>query len=144
MSEKVTLSEFRSAPLSERKPSYRILIVDDEDNDRDLNSRILIRAGYEVVGAVDGDAAWEAIQTQHFDLIITDYFMPKVTGVELLNKLRAAGVNLDVVFLTGEFPGDQFVRYPWLRDIVILTKPVPSGQLLSAVEKILKKEGLAT
>src|ERR1700733_6369666 len=108
MSEKVTLSEFRSAPLSERKPSYRILIVDDEDNDRDLNSRILIRAGYEVVGAVDGDAAWEAIQTQHFDLIITDYFMPKVTGVELLNKLRAAGVNLDVVFLTGEFPGDQF------------------------------------
>jgi hypothetical protein len=48
------------------------------------------------------------------------------------------------VFLTGEFPGDQFDRYPWLRDIVILTKPVPSGQLLSAVEKILKKEGSAT
>jgi CheY-like chemotaxis protein len=139
MSEKVTFSELRSAPLSERKPTYRILIVDDEDNDRDLNSRILNRAGYEVVGAVDGDAAWEAIQTQHFDLMITDYLMPKVTGVELVNKLRNTGTKLEVVFLTGEFPGDQFNRFPWLGSVVILTKPVPSGQLLSVVEKILNK-----
>jgi PleD family two-component response regulator len=57
MSEKVTISESRSAPLSEKKPSYRILVVDDEDNDRELNSRILLRAGYDVVGAVDGDTA---------------------------------------------------------------------------------------
>jgi CheY-like chemotaxis protein len=143
MSEKVTLSELRSAPLSERKPSYCILIVDDEDNDRELNSRILIRAGYDVVGAADGDAAWEAIQIQHFDLMITDNFMPKVTGVELVNKLRAAGTKLRVFFLTGDFPVDQFDRYPWLRNIVILTKPVSSGQLLSAIEKILNEKGSA-
>jgi hypothetical protein len=48
MSEKVTISESRSAPLYERKPSYRILVVDDEDNDRELNSRVFIRAGYDV------------------------------------------------------------------------------------------------
>jgi DNA-binding NtrC family response regulator len=144
MSEKVTLSELRSAPLSERKPSYRVLIVDDEDNDRDLNSRILIRAGYEVVGAADGDAAWEAIQTQHFDLMITDNLRPKVTGVELVNKMRAAGTKPEVVFLTGDFPIEQFNRYAWLGSIVILTKPVPSSQLLSVVEKILNKEGSAS
>src|ERR1700733_14098357 len=115
MSEKATSPELRSAPLSERKPPYRILIVDDEDNDRDLNSRLLVRAGYEVVGAVDGDAAWEAIQIQHFDLMITDNSMPKVTGIELVNKLQAAGNKLEIIFLTGEFPYDQFKRYPWLK-----------------------------
>lgn len=140
MSEKVTLSELRSAPLSERKPSYRVLIVDDEDNDRDLNSRILIRAGYEVVGAADGDAAWEAIQTQHFDLMITDNSMPKVTGVELVNKLHAAGTKLEIVLLTGEFPDNQFDRFPWLRNIVILTKPLANREILSVVKKILNKD----
>jgi CheY-like chemotaxis protein len=107
MSEKVTVSELRSA-LHESNPSYRILVVDDEDNDRELNSRILIRAGYDVVGVVDGDAAWAAIQTQHFDLMITDNSMPKVTGVELVNKLRAAGTKLEVVLLTGEIRSCSF------------------------------------
>src|ERR1700733_13526192 len=108
MSGKVTISESRSAPLYERKPSYRILVVDDEDNDRELNSRVLIRAGYDVVGAVDGDAAWAAIQTQYFDLMITDNSMPKVTGVELVNKLHAAGTKLEVVLLTGEIRSCSF------------------------------------
>jgi CheY-like chemotaxis protein len=139
MSEKVTISESRSAPLYERKPSYRILVVDDEDNDRELNSRVLIRAGYDVVGAVDGDAAWAAIQTQYFDLMITDNSMPKVTGVELVNKLHAAGTKLEVVLLTGEFPDDQFNRYPWLKNIVILTKPLANSEIVSVVKKILNK-----
>jgi CheY-like chemotaxis protein len=139
MSEKVTISESRSVPLYERKPSYRILVVDDEDNDRELNSRVLIRAGYDVVGAVDGDAAWAAIQTQYFDLMITDNSMPKVTGVELVNKLHAAGTKLEVVLLTGEFPDDQFNRYPWLKNIVILTKPLANSEIVSVVKKILNK-----
>jgi DNA-binding response OmpR family regulator len=139
MSEKAPISEGGSASLYERKPSYRILVVDDEDNDRELNSRILIRAGYDVVGATDGDAAWAAIQTEHFDLMITDNFMPKVTGVELINKLHAAGTKLEVILLTGEFPADQFDRYPWLRNIVILTKPLANREILLVVKKILNK-----
>jgi CheY-like chemotaxis protein len=139
MSEKVTISESPSAPLYERKPSYRILVVDDEDNDRELNSRVLMHAGYDVVGAADGDAAWAAIQTQHFDLMITDNSMPKVTGVELVNKLHAAGTKLEVVLLTGEFPDDQFNRYPWLKNVVILIKPLANSEVISVVKKILNK-----
>lgn len=141
MSGKVTVSELGNTPLHEGKRSYKILIVDDEDNDRELNGRLLVRAGYDVVGAADGDAAWTAIQTQHFDLMITDNSMPKVTGVELVNKLRAAGTKLEVVFLTGEFPNDQFSRYPWLRNIEILTKPLSNREILSVVEKVLNKTG---
>jgi DNA-binding response OmpR family regulator len=140
MSEKVTISESQSAPKYEGKPSYRILVVDDEDNDRELNSRVLTRAGYDVVGAVDGDAAWAATQTQQFDLMITDNSMPKVTGVELVNKLHAAGTKLEIVLLTGEFPDNQFDRFPWLRNIVILTKPLANREILSVVKKILNKD----
>ena len=135
MSKKESFSELPNMPLGER--SRRILIVDDEDNDRDLNSRLLIRAGYEVVGAVDGDAAWEAIQTQHFDLMITDNSLPKVTGIELVNKLHAAGNKLEIIFLTGEFPYDQVKRYPWLKNMVILTKPITNSEILSVVGKKL-------
>src|ERR1700681_280563 len=138
MSEKEKFSELRDVPLCER--GRRILIVDDEDNDRDLNSRLLIRAGYEVVGAVDGDAAWEAIQTQDFDLMITDNSMPKVTGIELVNKLQAAGNKLGIIFLTGEFPYDQFKRYPWLKNMVILTKPLTNSEILSVVGKKLNNK----
>ena len=135
MSEKETFSGFQDVPVRER--NRRILIVDDEDNDRDLNIRLLTRAGYEVVGAVDGDAAWEAIQTQHFDLMITDNAMPKVTGIELVNKLQAAGNKLEIIFLTGEFPYDQFKPYPWLKNMVILTKPLTNSEILSVVGKKL-------
>jgi DNA-binding response OmpR family regulator len=141
VSEKVIFSELQSALLHERKPSYRILVVDDEDNDRELNSRVLMRAGYDVVAAADGDAAWTAIQTQHFDLMITDNSMPKVTGVELVRKLHAAGTKLEVVLLTGVFPDDQFDRYPWLRNIVILIKPFANSEMLLVVKKILDKMG---
>ena len=141
MSEKVTFSELRNGSLYEGKLPFRILVVDDEDNDRELNSRILMRAGYDVVGAEDGDAAWAAIQSQHFDLMITDNSMPKVTGIELVNKLHAAGTRLEVAFLTGEFPEHQSNRYPWLRNIVILIKPLSNSEILSAVKKILNKQG---
>jgi CheY-like chemotaxis protein len=135
----MTISEGQNAPTDGRKPSYRILVVDDEDNDRELYSRILKRAGYDVVGTVDGEAAWEAIQAQHFDLMITDNSMPKVTGIELINKLHVTGLKLETVLLTGGFPDYQLDRYPWLRDTVILTKPLENREILSVVEKILNK-----
>jgi CheY-like chemotaxis protein len=81
MSEKETFPESRMVPPGNPKPPFRILVVDDEDNARNLNTRLLTRAGYEAVGAVDGAAAWEAIQTQPFDLLITDNAMPGVSGI---------------------------------------------------------------
>jgi CheY-like chemotaxis protein len=85
MSEKETFPESRTVPPGKPKPPYRILVVDDEDNARNLNTRLLVRAGYKVVGAVDGAAAWGAIQAQHFDLLITDNAMPKVSGIDFRN-----------------------------------------------------------
>ncbi len=70
-----------------RKPR-RILAVDDDAIVRQIIARTLTRSGYTVDLAVDGAAGWEALSAVRYDLLITDYNMPKVSGVELLKVVR--------------------------------------------------------
>jgi CheY-like chemotaxis protein len=124
-------------PVAQRKPGFRILIVDDESDIRKVHTELLQRNGYQVVAVADGAAAWKAIEAQHFDLVITDNVMPKGTGVELINKLKAAHSTLPVIFATGAVPEHQLEQYPWLNTIDVLKKPFRSSKLLSAIKKIL-------
>jgi PAS domain S-box-containing protein len=140
MKKNETFSELPSAPpLFGSKPSPRILVVDDEKAVRNLHLEVLTGAGYEVMAVTDGALAWGAIQTQHFDLMITDNSMPKVTGVELMNKLNAANIRLPVIMATGALPEHEFKRYPWLNDIAVLVKPFSNSAILSMVEKVLNE-----
>jgi PAS domain S-box-containing protein len=140
MKEKETFSDLPSAPPDGSKPSSRILVVDDEKAVRNLHVEVLTAAGYEVMAVADGALAWDAIQTQYFDLMITDNSMPKVTGVEVINKLIAANIRLPVIMATGALPQHEFRRNPWLNNIAILEKPVSNSTLLSTVEKFLNEE----
>jgi PAS domain S-box-containing protein len=139
MKEKETFSDLPSAPPPCGSKSYRILVVDDEKAGRDLHFELLTAAGYEAMAVADGALAWDAIQTQHFDLMITDNSMPKVTGVELINKLIAANIRLRVIMATGALPQHEFKRHPWMNHISVLEKPVSDGALLSMVEKVLEE-----
>ena len=67
----------------------RILVVDDEPDQRFLLRRILERAGYEVVDACDGAAALTAVVESSPDLVVTDIMMPVLDGTELIRSLRA-------------------------------------------------------
>src|SRR5580700_5312289 len=138
MKEKETFADLPSAPPpSGSKPSYRVLVVDDEKAVRNVHLELLTATGYEVVAVADGALAWDAIQTQHFDLMITDNSMPKVTGVELINKLIAANIRLPVIMATGALPQHEFRRSVELNNIAVLEKPVSNSTLLSTVEKVL-------
>jgi PAS domain S-box-containing protein len=135
--EKEKSSASTALPPGGSKRSYRILVVDDEKAVRNLNSEVLTDAGYEVMGVADGALAWDAIQAQHFDLMITDNSMPKVTGVELISKVVAANIRLPVIMATGALPIHEFKRHPWLNNITVLEKPISNSALLSIVEKVL-------
>jgi PAS domain S-box-containing protein len=140
MKKKETFSDLPSAPPpSDSKPSYRILVVDDEKAVRNLHVEVLTAAGYEVMAVADGALAWDAIQAQHFDLMITDNSMPKVTGVEVINKLIAANIRLPVIMATGALPQHEFKRNPCLNNTAVLEKPVSNSTLLSTVEKVLNE-----
>jgi CheY-like chemotaxis protein len=83
----------------------RILVVEDEPNIRRLNVDMLIWSGYEVDSAADGAVAWELLQQNHYDLLITDNEMLNVSGVELLGKLHAAHMTLPCGHGHGNFAG---------------------------------------
>ena len=68
----------------------RILVVDDESRMRKLVKDFLVRSGYEVLEAADGEEAIDIFFTQkNIDLIILDVMMPKADGIAVLKKIRA-------------------------------------------------------
>ena len=120
------------------KPLGRILVVDDDSDICQLNTEVLIHYGYEVDAAADGAAAWEALQTKDFNLLITDHNMPRLTGVELVRKLRSARMALPVILSTGRLPTEELARNPSLRLAAILPKPFSVDELLGTVTKVLR------
>jgi CheY-like chemotaxis protein len=67
----------------------RILVVDDEPDQRFLLRRIFERAGHEVTDAINGAAAIEAVRESPPDLVVTDIMMPVMGGLELIRRLRS-------------------------------------------------------
>jgi two-component system, chemotaxis family, chemotaxis protein CheY len=123
-------------------PANRILVVDDDLTLRLLHADVLIHSGYYVDTANDGEHGWESLQARNYDLLITDNDMPKVSGVELVKKLRAARMALPVIIATGTLP-EELERHPWLQLAAMLVKPFTSDVLLGTVRKVLHADDIA-
>jgi DNA-binding response OmpR family regulator len=117
-------------------PPRRILVVDDDITIRRLSKAVLIHHGFQVDAAEDGAAGWDALRVNHYDLLITDNNMPKVTGVELVKKLRSADMTLPVILVSGLIP-EELNRNPWLLDATLL-KPFTTDELLETVNNVLR------
>jgi DNA-binding response OmpR family regulator len=115
----------------------RILVVDDEPLIRQLYTKVLVESGYKVEGAEDGAVAWDALQANAYDLLITDNQMPKVSGVDLLKKIYAARMTVPIMMATATFPEEEFNRSPWLQPEITLLKPHTATEFLEAVEEVL-------
>ena len=79
-----------------------------------------------------------ALNSGSYDLLITDHNMPKVTGLALLKKVRAAHMALPVIMATGTLPMEEFIQNPWLRPATILPKPYTTEDLLGTVKELLR------
>ena len=132
------VGERASTPLKAQKtPPHRILVVEDDIFLRRLNTQVLLRSGYDVDGAADGAIAWQALSTDNYDLLVTAHDIPKLTGVELVRKVRAARMALPVVMATGTLPKEEFTRQPWLQPAAMLPKPYTAEEMLRTVKKVL-------
>jgi DNA-binding NtrC family response regulator len=114
-------------------------VVEDEHDLRQLTAEVLIDAGYQVDVAENGGAAWDALQLSKYDLLITDQFMPKVSGVELLKKIHAARMTLPVIMATGFLPTWEFALHTWLQPVEMLLKPYSFEKLLGLVKNVLNQ-----
>jgi CheY-like chemotaxis protein len=118
-------------------PPHRVLGVEDEPIMRDINIKMLLDAGYHADAAEDGAVAWDVLQKKSYDLVITDNNMPKVTGVELIEKVRTAGLPLPVIMATGTIPHEEFARNPELLPAATLLKPYTMAEFLGTVKFVL-------
>jgi DNA-binding NtrC family response regulator len=116
----------------------RILVVDDDMGIRQLGTEVLIRHGYQVVAVEDHTAGWKALQTQTYDLLITDLDMPRLSGLKLVKKLRDARLTLRVILASGIMTPQELNRNPWFHLSGALLKPVSPDQLLQTVQAILR------
>jgi DNA-binding response OmpR family regulator len=101
-----------ASPQPQPNARRRILVAEDDPDIRRLNTEVLAASGYHVDAAEDGAAAWDALQLDNYDLLITDHDMPKVSGMELLQKLHDSSMKLPVIMATGTLPEEQLARHP--------------------------------
>lgn len=118
----------------------RILLVDDDNAARQAGLNALACAGYDVAVVKDGAAGWEALQAGSYALIITDNKMPLMTGIEMIEKLRAAGMSVPVIMATGHYPTHEITLKPWLKPEGTLLRPFSNEALLEAVNKVLRPD----
>ncbi len=122
--------------------SPRILVVEDDVTVRHITAKVLEHSGYQVDAAEDGAAGWEALHARNFDLLITDNDMPRLTGLQLVQKVRSVRMSLPVILATGVLPVDELERHPWLEFAAILLKPFSTKQLLATVHEVLRAASL--
>jgi two-component system OmpR family response regulator len=115
-----------------------ILVVDDEAGVRDMLADALRMQGYAVEVAADGHSALREIHDGHFDLVISDVNMPKVSGFEMLERMRATGNETPVILLTARGDrADVAVGFRAGADDYV-TKPFGLEELLLRVAARLK------
>ena len=113
--------------------SKRILVVDDEKGIRFLLFEALLREGFEVSLARDGQESLEKLEKSDFDLVITDINMPRLDGIEMLRNMKKLGRKEKVIVMTGN-PSALRLSYREMPHIVNqLLKPFRIDNLLNTV-----------
>jgi DNA-binding response OmpR family regulator len=135
-----SIEEPVARPVQKQMSSPRILVVDDDRATRQLNVDFLTDQGYDVEAVMDGVAGWNALQAKSYDVIITDNQMPKMTGVQMIEKIRDAYMTTPVIMATGLLPQNEFDRKPWLKPDVTLQRPFSNEDLLAAVKDVLNAD----
>lgn len=122
-----------------KKSAKRVLLVDDENAYRDLFAFVLHAMGYEVTGCKDGYEAFNIFSnsTDKFHLVLTDYMMPNIDGVQLAKKIRAIDQSVPIVLCTG-VPND--VNRQLLDEKVInalLPKPLGLADFRISIKRLI-------
>lgn len=118
------------------KEKEHLLVVDDNELNRDMLSRRLERHGYDVDMAVDGYEALEKIKEASYDLILLDIMMPGLSGIDVLVELRQrfSLTQLPIIMATAKTDSQTIVQTLQLGANDYVTKPLQFGEVLARVE----------
>jgi len=120
-----------------------ILVVEDEDNIREVVGRYLEREGFSVREAADGYAALDAIEEQEPDLIVMDLMLPGIDGLTLTRQVQQqSGIPIIILTARGD-TSDRIRGLDWGADDY-LPKPFSPRELVSRIHAVLRRVGEAT
>ncbi len=119
----------------------RILLVDDELSVQKLLGYPLRKDGYDVVPALDGREAIEAVRDQRFDLVVLDLMLPHVNGLEVCRRLRATS-SVPIIMLTARDEESDKVQGLELGADDYITKPFSVREFRSRVKAVLRRAEL--
>ena len=117
----------------------RILVAEDEEAMRAYLARALENAGYEVVAVDRGTAALPLLESQHFDLLLSDIVMPEMDGIELAQRCAEVSPATKVMFITG-FAAVKLKANREAPQAKVLSKPFHLKDLVLEVERIFGGE----
>ena len=120
----------------------KVLIIDDEQQIRRVIELQLTKKGHETTVCKNGQEAIEVLSKENFDLVLTDLQMPMVTGIELLEHIKANKINVQTIVMTAYGSIETAVKAIKLGASDYLTKPLQLAELLVKVENILSKKQL--
>lgn len=121
-----------------------ILIVDDEKSIRKTLREILEYEKYKVAEAADGQEGWRLIQENTYDAVLLDIKMPKMDGMELLDKIQQENADLPVIMISGHGTIDTAVEAVKKGAYDFISKPPDLNRLLITVRNALDKSHLVT
>ncbi len=125
-----------------RTPKFRILIVDDEKVQLEILEGFLVKQGYETVAEENGLKALEKFQRGDFDLVLTDYRMPGMDGIQLLREVRRLNPEAVVVIMTAYGTVGTAVAAMKEGAYDYLTKPIDLDELLLLIQRVEREVSL--
>ena len=114
-----------------------ILIAEDDSTTRHLLSSVLKAAGFSVATAADGSTALGKLRKKKFDLLLTDIWMPRLNGLELMAHLRREAIRPKVVVMTSDDTPETVLRAVREQAYQYLTKPVDPKAVVALIRDAL-------
>jgi putative nucleotidyltransferase with HDIG domain len=120
----------------------KILVVDDEEMIRDLCSHILTAEGYQVSTAANGAAAFELLNRNDMDMLVTDIKMPGMDGLDLFERVKQINQDIVTIFITGHGTLDTAIESLMRGVDGFVLKPFTQEELLGAVDRAITRSRL--
>jgi two-component system alkaline phosphatase synthesis response regulator PhoP len=118
----------------------KILLVDDHKLGLAARRSVLEELGHTVVTAANGQAAYELAKAEFFDLVITDWKMPKMDGLELIRQLRDEEYVTPIILISGFAEGVGLTEAKTGADVILQKSSNEVVQMVSAVKRLLNRK----
>ncbi|MEQ1883992.1 MAG: response regulator [Bryobacteraceae bacterium] len=120
-------------------PQLRILVVDDNANGLAARRCVLEELGHKITTAKCGNEAFALFEENRFDLLVTDYKMPRMNGVELISKVRSLRPEVPIILISGFADALGLDEDTTGADAVIQKSANEVSHLMRAVNRLLRK-----